>query len=128
LQGLLSLSCHQAVERSFWWGDYPLPLCTRCLGIYVGIFLGLLLDFPAHIRRVLSGWPLFWGVIAANCLTLFIASIDTNLCRLVLGLGFGIVCAAAGGRGLRRSLRPVLEVQAGNQHPACIRAGDWGNA
>ena len=33
-----SVVCHQLPERSFHLGAYQLPVCARCLGIYVGIF------------------------------------------------------------------------------------------
>ncbi len=35
--------CHQAPDRSMSCFGYPLSVCTRCLGIYSGILLGLVL-------------------------------------------------------------------------------------
>ncbi len=33
--------CHQLPERSFWIGEQPMAVCSRCFGIYVGFFTGL---------------------------------------------------------------------------------------
>jgi len=30
--------CHQIADRSFWLNGYPLPVCIRCLGFYLGGF------------------------------------------------------------------------------------------
>jgi hypothetical protein len=35
--------CHQRPERSFAWGPRRLPVCARCLGLYLGVPLGLVL-------------------------------------------------------------------------------------
>ena len=40
---LFSPLCHQIPERSFMIYDYPLAVCARCLGIYLGFFIGTLL-------------------------------------------------------------------------------------
>lgn len=38
-----SLVCHQLPERSFAYGGVQLPVCARCLGLYVGGLLGALI-------------------------------------------------------------------------------------
>ncbi len=43
LQQAFSLVCHQRPERSFWLFGGTVAVCSRCLGIYVGAALGLLL-------------------------------------------------------------------------------------
>lgn len=53
-----SLICHQRPERSFHIDAFQLPVCARCLGIYVGAALGAVsrltpLGPIAHVRRVL---------------------------------------------------------------------------
>jgi len=30
-------SCHQQATRCFWWADFPMAICGRCLGIYFGV-------------------------------------------------------------------------------------------
>lgn len=34
--------CHQQPGRSFWLDGQPMAVCSRCLGIYSGFFVGLL--------------------------------------------------------------------------------------
>jgi uncharacterized membrane protein len=43
---LFSPVCHQVSSRSFFILGYPLAVCARCLGIYVG-FLGGVVCYPA---------------------------------------------------------------------------------
>jgi uncharacterized membrane protein len=45
-----SAICHQLPERSFHLLGYPLAVCARCLGIYAGFLIGLLI-YPL-LRRV----------------------------------------------------------------------------
>lgn len=37
-----ALICHQRAERSFHWCGWPLAVCVRCTGIYVGGLCGVL--------------------------------------------------------------------------------------
>lgn len=34
--------CHRIAERSFHAHDHQMPLCARCTGIYLGVFIGLM--------------------------------------------------------------------------------------
>jgi len=110
--------CHRISERSFHIGDYQLPLCARCSGMYLGAMLGL--GFQAIISRRRSGMPP-WRVIIplallvlafgldgsnsylylikqtypgalANIPTLYIPN---NILRLLTGSGMGLVISAA---------------------------------
>jgi uncharacterized membrane protein len=42
LYACFSPICHQKPERSLWAFGYPLAVCARCSGIYLGALLGLL--------------------------------------------------------------------------------------
>ncbi|RFT16125.1 MAG: Uncharacterized protein OP8BY_2131 [Candidatus Saccharicenans subterraneus] len=48
---LFSSVCHQKVERSFFWLDRPLAVCSRCLGFYAGFFISAL-SYPLWSRRL----------------------------------------------------------------------------
>lgn len=37
LRSWFDLQCHNALSRSFAWLATPLPVCARCLGIYLGL-------------------------------------------------------------------------------------------
>jgi uncharacterized membrane protein len=41
-----SLFCHQIPARSFSIMHFPIAVCHRCFGIYLGLFLGSLLPMP----------------------------------------------------------------------------------
>lgn len=45
--------CHRMAERSLSIGGEVMPLCTRCLGLFEGLGLGLLVAWPFYGLRVL---------------------------------------------------------------------------
>jgi uncharacterized membrane protein len=49
LQRGFSLVCHQQPERSFFLFGGSVAVCARCLGIYLGAAVGLLLRVPRRI-------------------------------------------------------------------------------
>lgn len=110
--------CHRISERSFHVGDYQLPLCARCSGMYLGAMLGLC--FQAIISRRRSGMPP-WRVIIPLAVLVLVFGLDgtnsylyllkqtypgalanipnlyipNNILRLLTGSGMGIVISAA---------------------------------
>jgi uncharacterized membrane protein len=83
---VFSAFCHQNPERSFG----ALPLCSRCLGLYLGLGLAGLLApvFPFRFSRrfLAAGVAASLGLIAWN---LFSPGFDGNYARLILGLSVG---------------------------------------
>jgi len=96
---IFSPLCHQKVERSFLLGGYPLAVCSRCFGIYCGLFLGFLL-FP-FIRRfnyqeVIDGRYLIAGCLPMIMDVAFMALgiyPSNRWTRLTTGLSFGTILA-----------------------------------
>lgn len=43
---LMAPTCHQRVDRSYNIGNYQMPVCSRCLGVYIGYLIGLFLYLP----------------------------------------------------------------------------------
>jgi uncharacterized membrane protein len=95
----LSIVCHQAPERSFYFHGYPMGVCSRCAGIYAGFIIGLsLYPFARDLRedRFPSRWILIGAAIptvidfAGGILGLFS---NTFLSRALTGLLFGAVAA-----------------------------------
>ncbi len=92
--------CHQLPERCFSLLGFPLAVCQRCFGIYLGLFLGSLSHLfraPKFLRTIsdrtwiiLAALPLVLDVGLAAAL---IAS-STPWTRLVTGLIFGAMLAA----------------------------------
>ena len=92
LQHAFSLVCHQQPERCFWIFGAPVAVCARCLGIYLGAAIGLLLRTSRRIALQL--------LVAAAALNLLdgiteFAGLHGNwmTARFVLGVALG----AAGG-------------------------------
>ncbi len=56
LDDLFASVCHRMPERSFSVLGSLLPLCSRCLGLYVGAGLGLLVGRPALDVSALRLW------------------------------------------------------------------------
>ncbi|HBG74023.1 MAG: hypothetical protein A2X25_08505 [Chloroflexi bacterium GWB2_49_20] len=110
--------CHRIPERSFHIGDYQLPLCARCSGMYLGAMIGLV--FQAIISKRRSGMPP-WRVIIPLALLVLAFGVDgsnsylyliketypgalanipnlytpNNVFRLLTGSGMGLVISAA---------------------------------
>ncbi len=56
---LFSHVCHQQIDRSYLIRGIPLAVCTRCTGMYSGLFLGMALfsnfsAFVAHSKRYIT--------------------------------------------------------------------------
>jgi len=110
--------CHRIPERSFHIGDYQLPLCARCSGMYLGAMLGI--GFQALISRRRSGMPpwrviiplaflfLAFGLDGSNSYLYLIKQtypgalanipnlyVPNNILRLLTGSGMGLVISAA---------------------------------
>jgi len=89
--------CHQRPDRSFFAAGFPLAVCGRCLGIYLGFLAGVL-AFPWLERRFRGGVPsarllvaltLPIGVDAAgNFLGLWATD---NIVRLATGFAWGTI-------------------------------------
>lgn len=59
---LFHFTCHQMPSRCYWLFDYQLPVCVRCLGIYAGIFLGLIIyPFIKNVRS--TNLPAKWWLL-----------------------------------------------------------------
>lgn len=93
--------CHQIPERSFHLGEFQLPVCARCLGIYAGFAAGAcaqVLTFP----KASMNWPL----TAASARRVFVVSAlptaltlvlewsrawpGSNILRAIAGLALGV--------------------------------------
>lgn len=105
-----SVLCHQQADRSFIVAGLPLPVCARCLGLYVGGALGLA---AWAWRRPRAGATLRWSLQCAMALTaaptvlsvgvVWLGGPDTsNDARLIMGVALGsatgvtLAAAAAG--------------------------------
>jgi len=92
LQHAFALVCHQQPERSFFLFGGSVAVCARCLGIYVGAAIGLLI----RIQRRVAMQLLFLAVFA-NAADWFaeITGLHSNWIhvRFVLGIALGTAAA-----------------------------------
>ena len=85
--------CHQIPERSFHWAGSQMAVCHRCLGIYLGFWMGVLC-WPGlgRLRRWLLDRPRLILVPAA-LLLLNVLMPNTPFDRVVTGLLAGFPVA-----------------------------------
>ncbi len=99
LYTFFSFICHQMPERSLHLDGHQLAVCSRCFGVYFGLFAGFLI-YPLW-RRIEEIEPLarFWLFLSLIpigidwALTMFGVWENTHLSRFVTGLVLGVVCA-----------------------------------
>ena len=94
-----SYICHQIPERSLHLAGDPMAVCSRCLGVYVGLLLGIGLyplwrpiDETEPVSRV---W-LFLSLVPITIdwsLTVFGIWENTHVTRLLTGAILGAACA-----------------------------------
>lgn len=91
--------CHQNSERSFAFGEHAFAVCSRCFGVYCGLFFGFLI-YP-FLRRVEETAPLprFWLFAAMIpmafdwLLGVFEIWENTHFSRFLTGAILGAACA-----------------------------------
>ena len=69
-----SAVCHRMAERSFPWGEWTMPLCARCTGMYLVAFVAFAFFFLK--RRMAAGKPFSVGQAALTSLMILPVGID----------------------------------------------------
>ena len=94
-----SRACHQIPGRSFFIAGYPLAVCARCTGLYMGLAAGVLLFPLMRPLRSAETPARLWLIIAAAptvldfSLGFFAIWQNTHLSRFVTGALLGMVAA-----------------------------------
>ncbi len=86
-----SFVCHQKEERCFHINGTPLPVCSRCTGIYTGFLFGVLL-FPLLRRSLSFKWfylPLSAFPIGFEILIEKMGILNENMVRFSSSIVFG---------------------------------------
>ena len=99
LYKFFSFICHQIEGRSFHLDGHPFGVCSRCFGVYFGLFAGFVL-YPVW-RRVDDIEPLpriwlFLSMVPIGIdwgLGVFGIWENTHISRFITGLILGIACA-----------------------------------
>lgn len=94
-----ALICHQQPERSFHLAGAQLPVCARCLGLYVGAAVGLV-AWTVIARRRRSPWTATHAIVAVSVtgaptlltvVTAWLGVADpSNAWRAILALPLGV--------------------------------------
>jgi len=101
---LFSGVCHQLPSRSFFICGFPLAVCHRCTGIYLGLFLGSLI-VNRFIHRS-PGERRVWALVFVTPLLLDVLLshgglwTGTSLTRFLTGLLFGNLLSSLFLRGI----------------------------
>src|SRR5262245_44774100 len=101
-----SLVCHQLPDRSFHIGSFQLPVCARCVGIYVGGALGALAVaaqsalYAPRTRTITVVQDARWILVLGALPTVITVSLEsagwwptTNMVRAVAGFPLGLAAA-----------------------------------
>ncbi len=72
--------CHQLPERSFSAGDFSMPLCARCEGIYLGFFIAAIILFIMFRKRESDLPPVY--IVVILCLFILSTVLDGSLSYL----------------------------------------------
>ena len=89
--------CHQKPERCFKFKNKPLPLCSRCFGLYLFLLVGFFVPFlfkltlsykQLLITTIIFSLPLFLDVITQ----LIKVRESNNFIRFSTGSLAGIIC------------------------------------
>ena len=97
LYSVFSSVCHQISERSFFVFGFPLAVCTRCLGIYMGCLLGMSLypiihGFSSPQVPKVRIFILFTSPIALDTLGNFFSLWNTTpWLRFTIGFIWGVI-------------------------------------
>jgi len=110
--------CHQLDDRSFHIFGKPLAVCIRCLAIYGGFLVGVVLyaGIGRRARGILSFRAILLWSVVPMLLDVVLDAIDvhqsTTLTRCITGLLFGVVIPftiiPAAQEGVRELLSPAL--------------------
>lgn len=109
LYALYGLQCHQEPARSLQLWGRALPVCVRCLGLYVGMSAGAALGWPRLPLRLLrAALVMVLALLLLDVMTEWVGLRPTSaLLRGLTGLLAGSVL------GLLLALRPKAERPAG---------------
>lgn len=87
LTSMITNACHQQPDRSIWIMGYPMALCSRCLGVYMGCFVTALFNFNITLKV----WIMLILLAIIDIILNYVLSIDTgNFSRFIAGICFGI--------------------------------------
>lgn len=111
-----SVVCHQLPERSFHWGQWKFPVCSRCTGLYASAAIGLVAWAVIRNRRgtriavqprlaivilIAAALPTLVSVATAALGAWDATNLGRALLAVPLGATAGVLVAAVAAKDLR---------------------------
>jgi uncharacterized membrane protein len=111
LDPLYSWLCHRMPQRCYVWGGEPMPVCARCLGVWLGLAAMAPLALARGPWRLRAGLLLMAWTFASWVLGHWLPAswhLERTLAGFAGGLGLCVVAARTWGAA-RRCCRRVLD-------------------
>lgn len=91
LRWLYSHSCHQQPDRSIWLFGYPIALCARCFGFYIGVFVYAIIVVLKRIKLTLKKYIIIFSLFIIDILLNYNGVNTGNFARFSIGILMGIL-------------------------------------
>ena len=91
-------SCHQQPDRTFWIFGYPMALCCRCLGFYIGVFIFGILDLFDKLKVNFKTFIILLLITIIDIIInygLVMRHNTGNITRFIVGLIMGLLFITA---------------------------------
>lgn len=92
LTSMFMFSCHQRPDRSFWILGYPVALCCRCLGFYLGVVCSTLLALFEKFKMDIKLFVILFLIAIVDITSNFVFNYNTgNIIRFTIGIIMGFL-------------------------------------
>lgn len=92
LTALYMYSCHQQPDRSFWFLGYPIALCCRCYGFYLGVAISTLIAILSKLNIHFKVGLFLLIISSIDVILNYIFKINTgNIPRFIIGIVMGFL-------------------------------------
>ena len=92
LTSLYVYSCHQQPNRTFWIMGYPMALCCRCFGFYIGVFSAGIADLFDKLNVRYRVFIILLLISVIDITLNFCIKFNTgNIIRFIVGIIMGLL-------------------------------------
>lgn len=92
LTSLYMYSCHQQPDRSFWLLGYPIALCCRCYGFYLGVIISTIFAFFNKLNLNLKLVIILIIISIIDIVINYVLKVNTgNITRFIIGIIMGFL-------------------------------------
>ena len=95
LSATYMFSCHQDPSRSFWILNYPVALCCRCLGVYLGVAVSSLIILIKSREISFRKFIILFFIVFTDIMLNYLYKLNTgNYTRFLTGIIMGFLFTA----------------------------------